>query len=247
MYKRYWLVAIFISIGNWLAAQQPIKNYEFGMGGGIAVYQGDLTPEQLGAYKTMGIAWQLQAAKVISPAWRIRLNLLRGRLRGDDGAYNNPAFRKQRAFNFNSPVTEFTALWVYSPLNNKNAKGFSPYLYAGGGVSFVNIKKDYSQFNAAYFGDGSDLPNRIAIDDAKKMPKVLPVIPVGMGLRYTISERWAIQAESSYRFLFTDYLDGFSHAANPAKNDHYQTTTINLVYKTGVNGKNKNGCPVIKY
>jgi hypothetical protein len=68
---------------------------------------------------------------------------------------------------------------------------------------------------------------------------------VGIGLRYGISSRLAVSVESSYRLMFTDYLDGFSQAANPEKNDHYHSTTIGLIYRIGK--KNMLGCPVLRY
>ncbi len=242
------IVAVIFFIKTPLFAQDKNRQYEFGFGAGIVVYQGDLTPNQFGSYETMKLAVNLNVAKVFSSSFSARANFYRGRLKGDDGIYNTPEFRKQRNFNFSSPVTELSLLLIYNPLGkNYSSKGFSPYLFSGAGFSFLNIKRDHSSFNAAYFGDGSDLPTRIAEDDAQTPPRITPVIPIGAGIRYNISERWAVNAESSYRLMFTDYLDGFSQAANPAKKDHYQTTTVGIIYKTGAGVKNKNGCPVIKY
>jgi OOP family OmpA-OmpF porin len=242
------IVSVIFFISQSLSAQQKNRHYEFGLAAGIIVYQGDLTPKQFGSYETMKLAVNLSAAKIISSSFSARANLIRANLRGDDAIYNNPEFRKQRNFNFTSPVTELSLLLVYNPLGkNYSSKGFSPYLFSGAGVSFFNIKRDHSAFNAAYFGDGSDLPARIAEDDAQTPPGIAPVVPIGAGIRYNLSERWAVNAESSYRLMFTDYLDGFSQAANPSRNDHYQTTTVGIIYRTGAAAKNKNGCPTIRY
>ena len=232
-------------------AQDLNRPYEFGFAAGISVYQGDLTPNPLGSFETMQFAINLHAGKVLNRFFIVRANFIYSRLRGDDKIYDHPEYRQQRNFNFHSPLSELSVLLLYNPLGkNYSSKGFSTYFFAGAGLSLLAIKRDHSAFNAAYFGDGSDLPARIAVDDAHITPRVIPAVPVGVGIRYNLSERFAVNAETSYRFLFTDYLDGFSKAAQPALNDHYHTTTVGLIYRTAAKSKgskNKNGCPVMKY
>jgi hypothetical protein len=55
-------------------------------------------------------------------------------------------------------------------------------------------------------------------------------VPVGIGIRYSLSQALSITAEAAYRLTFTDYLDGFSKVADPSKNDHYYGLSIGLVY-----------------
>jgi Domain of unknown function (DUF6089) len=227
-------------------AQRSNAQYEFGLGAGITLYQGDLTPWRFGSYETLRLGINLSAAKILNRSLSVRASLLRTALKGDDAKYNNPEYRKQRSFNFRTPVTELSLQLVLNPLGkNYNQKGFSPYLFTGAGVSFLHIQRDHSGFNAAYFGDGSDLPQRIAVDDQHNVPRIMPVIPLGGGIRYNLSDRIAINAESAYRLTFTDYLDGFSQAANPARKDHYSTTTIGLIYRTGA--RSTTACPVMRY
>lgn len=248
MNNRFKIAAISIVLFFYESAEAQQKNalYEFGLGAGISIYQGDLTPWRFGSYETIRLGVNGYAARLLSRSLSVRANLLLGGIKGDDAKYNNPEYRKQRNFNFKSPVTELSLQLVVNPLGkNYSTKGFSPYLFAGAGLSLLHIKRDHSAFNAAYFGDGSDLPERIALDDAHNPPRVIPVVPAGLGLRYNLSERLAVNAESAYRFTFTDYLDGFSQSANPARNDHYHTTTVGLIYRTGA--KNTMACPVMKY
>ncbi len=242
--QLFWLLFFFTPVT--VLSQLQEKRFEFGAGAGIAVYQGDLTPNRLGSFKNMRPALLLHAGKVINSSFILRGSLLFTGLRGDETKYNNPEYRKQRAFAFRTPLAELSAAMYYNPLHSNNAsKGFSPFVFAGVGLGVLNIKRDYSNFNAAYFGDGSDIPARIEADNQQSPPGLIPVIPVGAGVRYNLSEQWALQAESSYRLMFTDYLDGFSQAVNPDKNDHYHTTAISIIYRTGRG--NKNGCPAVKY
>jgi Domain of unknown function (DUF6089) len=227
-------------------AQISVPKYEIGAGLSGYVYQGDLTPSRTGSYKTMRLGINLSAARIINRSFMVRLNVAIGGLRGDEAKYNSPEYRKERAFSFRTPLIELAPQLVWNPLGKNYAeRGLSPYVFAGAGVSILKIKRDYSNYNAAYFGDGSDLPARIALDEAASLPRVIPVIPLGAGIRYTLSPSVSLIAESTYRLTFTDYLDGFSQAANPEGKDHYQTITVGGVYRFG--GKNTLGCPVVKY
>lgn len=227
-------------------SQLKEKRVDLGVSAGVAVYQGDLTPNRLGSFETMRPAIVIHAGKVISSSFTMCGALLLAGLRGDESIYDNPEYRKQRAFKFRTPVVELSATIYYNPLrSNDESKGFSPFFFAGAGFSILNIKRDYSAFNAAYFGDGSDIPDRIEADNQQRLPGMVPVIPLGAGIRYNFSERWALQGTSSYRLMFTDYLDGFSQSVNPDKNDHYHTTTVGLVYRAGKGSKT--GCPAVKY
>lgn len=240
-------IAVVLVTGNvyFLHAQIDLSKYEVGLSGGVFVYQGDLTPQPLGSYKTMKPQLALHIYRILSPAFSVRLNINRGKLYGDDAKYSSPEWRQQRNFNFTTPVTELSLQGVWSFLNARSPR-FSPYLFAGAGFSFLKIKRDWSNINTTVFGDGSDVQNNLAIDAAKKLPRVIPVVPVGAGVRYALNDRFSLIGETSYRLSFTDYLDGFSKAANPSKNDHYLSHSIGIVYS--FNKKNKTlGCPVMRY
>jgi len=229
-------------------AQPDLSKWQVGINGGMFIYQGDLTPSRFGSYNTMKPGLALYVSRILSPSFILRTNLALAKLKGDDAKYNDPDWRKQRNFNFTSPVTEISELLVWNVFkNNSNEVGkrFSPYLFAGAGISFIKVKRDYSSFNAEYFGEGSDLPSRLAEDIATNTPRKILVLPAGVGVEYYLSPRIALTAETNFRYTFTDYLDGFSQAANPEKKDFYHSHTIGLVYKFGT--KNGLGCPAMKY
>ncbi len=239
------VVAVFFFCNSvYSYAQLNLSKYEVGLSGGVFVYQGDLTPETLGAYKTLKPQLALHIYRKISPSFSMRLNINRGKLHGSDSKYANPEYRQQRNFTFITPVTELSLHGVWSFLENRTPR-FSPYVFAGAGVTFLNIKRDYSNFNAAYFGENTDLMNRLTADAAKTLPRIIPVVPVGAGVRYSLNNRFSFFGETNYRLSFTDYLDGFSQAANPAKKDHYQSHSVGVVYSFGKKDKTM-GCPVVK-
>ncbi|MBL7747822.1 MAG: hypothetical protein JNM19_10370 [Chitinophagaceae bacterium] len=228
-------------------AQQNDPKYEFGLNLGFLVYQGDLTPKRLGSFETQKFSIGLHASRFFSPSFSVRLNLLRGKLSGDEAVYDDPEYRKMRALSFTTPVTELSVQFVWNVLGRNYAdKGFSPYVFAGGGFSFLKIKPDASRINTTYFDpETSEVWAGLADDTAHALPKVLPVIPVGVGVKYFFSQRFGLNAETSYRLAYTDYLDGFSQAVNPKKNDHYLNYSIGVVLRTGK--KNTLACPVMRY
>jgi hypothetical protein len=224
-------------------AQLNIPKYEIGATIGGYVYQGDLTPSSVGSVETTRPGFNLHASRLLNRSFSVRANLSVGQLRGDDAVYTHPEYRQHRNFNFSTPVVELSAWLVWNPLGKNYAdKGFSPYLFAGAGANLLSVRRDYRNYDAAYFGgDGSPILAGLAVDEAHGTPNVIPVVPVGLGLRYNISSRWAVNAETSYRIMFTDYLDGFSQAAGPGINDHYHSTSIGLIYRIGK--KNMLDCP----
>jgi hypothetical protein len=229
-----------------LQAQVNDQKFEIGLALSAFVYQGDLTPNRFGSFETTRWGINLHGSRIMSGSFLLRTNLAIGGIRADERIYDEPEYRQHRALNSRTPVIELTQLVVWNPLGtNYRDRGFSPYLYAGGGVSFLNVRRDYSEFNAAFFGDPSELEMRLAEDEAHDPPNVIPVIPLGGGVRYHFSPRLAVHAESAYRLLFTDYLDGFSRAANPDLDDHYQTYSLGAIYRIGK--KNRLDCPVVRY
>ncbi|HMK27320.1 MAG TPA: DUF6089 family protein [Chitinophagaceae bacterium] len=240
--KALLVIAVFC-IGTKIKAQQ----YEFGINLGSVIYQGDLTPEQFGSFKTQQFAAGLHADRVLSPSFSVRANLLISNLKGDDSKFNDPEYRKQRNFYFTSPLVEVSALLLFNVMGKNNAdKGFSPYVFAGAGLSFLHIKRDWSRINRSYFNSETDpMWAGLAEDSVHALPNIIPVVPVGAGVRYFFSPQWGINAEASYRLSYTDYIDGFSKSANPDLNDHYLNYAIGLIFRPGK--KSSQGCPVIQY
>ena len=218
------------------------------IGAGLAgfVYQGDLTPNPLGSFRNMRPGLVLSAGRVFSGSFMARVNASFGGLRGDETKYDNPEFRKQRAFRFRTPLAEVSPQLVWNPLGkNYESKGFSPYLFGGVGFAFFNIRSDHSDFNAAYFSNAAEIAAQIAEDDKQSPPRFRIVIPAGVGVRYNLSESFAVNAESTLRFPFTDYLDGLSKAVNPNQGDHYLSIMVGAIYRPG--NKSSLACPVMKY
>lgn len=237
------LFVFFFLFASTISAQYSnVPKYQFGVGAGILVYQGDLTPEQMGAYRSPRMSVNLMASRLLSPSFALRANLVLGGLRASDSNYVDPEWRQHRNFGFRSSVVELSLTPEWNILGKNYAeKGFSPYVFAGVGYSFLRIRRDYSRYDGAYFGDGSPILTGLAADEAVNPPRGQLSIPVGLGLRYFFSDKIGVQAESTYRLINTDYLDGFSQAASPEHKDSYHGHSISVVFRFG--RKNTLDCP----
>jgi hypothetical protein len=227
-------------------AQQSYK-WMVGVNAGAMIYQGDLTPSPFGSYKTASFTAGVSAAKILNSYFAVRANAIFGKLRGDDAKYSTPSWRQSRNLNFSTPVTEFSAQLLWNPFgNNSNEVGMriTPYLFAGAGVSFLNIKRDYSKIDTTVFTFNSKTQTGLKQDTAVTPPRSLFVLPVGAGLSFYLSPRWSLNYELGFRYTFSDYIDGFSYVANPNQKDFYHTQTLGLVYRFGGSAANdKLGCP----
>jgi hypothetical protein len=248
--KKYLILIIFSPFlaQTTVTAQAKQSKWQIGANAGVLIYQGDLTPSLLGSYKTPGPVFGLYVNKVITPSFALRGNITGGVLRGNDAAYNTPAYRQLRNFSFTVHIAELSTLMVWNMLgNNNNEIGtrLSPYAFAGIGVSFLKINRDVSKLNKSLFANGSTELIGLATDIARPLPNATLVIPAGLGVEYYLSPKFSLTFETIFRYTFTDYLDGFKYAANPAKKDFYHSHTIGLLYKFG--GREKYGCPVMNY
>lgn len=246
--KRTVLLGMLLSANLYAAAQKEERNWQIGINGGLLVYQGDLTPSAFGSYKTATPTVGLYVSRILNPYFAIRANAVFGSLKGDDARYSSPPWRKLRSLNFSTPVTEITGLLVWNPFgNNNNEIGlrFTPYLMGGAGISFLNISRDYSKMDRTTFPTGSKQRLGLSLDSIHSLPRSIPVLPIGAGVAYYISPKFSLTFETIYRFTFTDYLDGFSHAADPNHKDAYHSHTLGLVYRFGK--KSQLDCPPVKY
>ncbi|MFL5808436.1 MAG: hypothetical protein ACJ749_02885, partial [Flavisolibacter sp.] len=81
-------------------SQIDIEKYELGLMAGMFIYQGDLAPSMLGSFKTAGWNGTVFLSRAINETFSLRANLEFGRIAGNDAKYPNPAWRKERNFNF---------------------------------------------------------------------------------------------------------------------------------------------------
>jgi len=236
--KGLGLALLFFLVNYKTHAQVDLSKFEIGLTGGVFVYQGDLTPSPFGSYRTMRPTVNLFVNRILNPSFSLRTSLFYGGLSGNDAAYKIPEWRQQRSLLFKARTFELSELLVWNAWSSE--RKFVPYIFGGIGLSFLNIKRDWSNFNGEFFTT-EDLTARLSEDLSHETPKLIPVVPVGVGIQYSLKKNLSLIAETAYRFTRTDYLDGFSKAGNPELYDHYQSHTIGVMYRFGK--KSELNCP----
>jgi len=236
------ITAICTTLGH-AVGQIVSGKYEFGAQAGVFAYQGDLSPSPLGSYKTLRPALGLSAARRLGDKYSVRLGLHLGRIAGDEGKYTTPLYREERNLAFSTPVTELAGHFVWKPFGDPGRVGaWVPYAAVGGGLSLLRVRADASGVSGAFAtSEGGNFTAALATDMARPKPRLVPSLQMGAGIRYQLRPQWAIQAETSLRYLPTDYLDGFSRAVNPDTRDQYMTHSIGVVFCSGRGGRM--GCP----
>jgi hypothetical protein len=239
------LPALILLYSQSATAQVKSSKYEAGIAVGAFIYQGDLTPNRLGSFPTLRPGILLHGTRKLNNHYAVRLHLSLASLRGDDAKFHSPVYRQFRNFNFRSPLIELSPQIMWSPSGwSEQGPRISPYAFAGAGWSYLYIRRDASGFDASKFGSDENLPQRIADDLQHRTPRLLPVIPLGAGLRYAITPSLVLNGELHYRHTFSDYLDGFSRAANPKQKDKYYSLSIGIIYRFG--SKNSWDCPPVR-
>lgn len=217
-------------------AQFSTSKYEIGLNAGVLAYQGDLSRSAIGDYKSLKPAVAVYVSRILDSYFSLRANLLIGKVAADETKYSEPFWKQHRAFKFNTSVTELSAALVFNPFGENNAaniRRLSPYIFAGLGMSFVNVKRDWSNLDKTFYDEKSWVQAGLASDSAHSLPNVLPVLPVGAGLRFAVSPQLYLHTEATYRFTATDYLDGFKYSGNPKNRDGYYGLAIGISYRIG--------------
>lgn len=141
----------------------------------------------------------------------LRFNALYGSYQAADSTGKN----KTRNLSFKSPLYEIGVLVVYEPFKNSRSGFFrkahlSPYAMYGANFFYMSPMAKYKGqwYDLQELGtEGQNLPLNLGNSSPKPYKKYQFAIPFGFGLSYYINSRVSINAEFTYHFAFTDYMD----------------------------------------
>ncbi len=202
--------------------------WEFGPMMGFSFSQNDMA--NLSAKETHP-AGAFLLRKQVNQSFALRAQVVTGTISGND---KNRSANVARGYTFESPVNEFSLLAEYDFFGKRrNPEGifkkmWSPYLFTGIGIALTNPKIDFNEKN-----NPTQAAN-IAADKANAK-KRFNSLPLGVGVKYSLSEKMTLYAESGLRLVFSDYLDGISLTASPKQNDTYTFTGVGITFKLGGN------------
>ena len=225
---------------------QTKSSYEIGINVGTLIYQGDLSQSAFGSTKDLKPAIGIYVSKDLDAYFTLRANLTIGKIGVDESQFTYPAYKKLRNFMFTTPVTELSTVLVWNILGesyDRDYRKLSPYIFAGAGITFLNVNRDWSRIDTTFFDSKSSAIIGLGKDTLLATPRILPIIPLGIGLKYAITDKIGIRAEATYRLAFSDYIDGFSYAANPNTTDKYYGVSIGVNFNLA---RNNYKCPIVR-
>lgn len=212
---------------------QDDRYAEWGGALGASIYQGDISPYAFGSLKRPGMGVQLFHQFNLNSAFSMRLNYALAFLSESDKNYSF-TYKPYRNFSFETRVNEFAAHLVFNPLRNNGQEDFNrivPYVFTGLGFAFVNITRDWKDFQYSFPHWQKWVLPGLAADSMHALPNYVLTLPVGVGLRYPLEENISLFAEVAQRFTQEEYLDGFSQSANRKKKDGFATVTIGVIFR----------------
>ncbi|MBN4049770.1 hypothetical protein JYT36_00925 [Bacteroidales bacterium AH-315-N07] len=180
---------------------------------GPTSYLGDLGVSNKIIYQSIRYAMGMTGTYQFSQHFSFRLNLLYARVSGSDEFATNPN-KKYRNLSFRSPVIELSAQFIaqfpkeqighrykLKGVRGKRMIQLNFYLFAGVGVFYFNPE-------AQYLGKWYAL-QPIYTEGIKYSP-ISICLPLGMGIKKSLSRYINIGMEIGIRLTDTDYLDDVS-------------------------------------
>ncbi|MGR3810047.1 hypothetical protein [Jiulongibacter sp. NS-SX5] len=205
-----------------------------GIGGGSSHYFGDLSPYGY-FYNSLytNVRWNGNAhyTRYLTPNTAVRFQLSWVRILGDDYTYaqrNMDVLWQNyvRNLHFRNDLKEFTVSGIFNLLPSYGKGGarsrlsFTPYAHIGIGLA-AHSPQATAPVGAANAGEW--VPLRDASTSGQIIPGtglemysfVTPVLPLGLGVRFKINEKFDITFEGNLRLTNTDYLDDAASVQYP--------------------------------
>ncbi|HEX5150285.1 MAG TPA: DUF6089 family protein [Parafilimonas sp.] len=172
---------------------------------GLMNYGGDL---QNKAYTFQQGGFSIGGALIYRISkFSLRAGFNYGKIKGDDVSNTGYDFRN---LSFETKVGEASLSLQYDLFLLDEQHRFTPYVFAGIGAFHFNPYTTYDSQKVYLQPLGTEGQGLPAYPNKKIYSLTEAVIPLGIGLKYKISERIQIGVEFCSRFLFTDYLDDVS-------------------------------------
>ena len=186
-----------------------VQKGEFGITAGLAHYFGDLnTRASISRPKpALGIFFRKQFGNYVG----LRLSAHYAQV-GYSDTYSSNEYQKTRNLSFNSNIWEVALqgdfnFFKFIPTNPDYA--FTPYITLGIGMftydpyAYTNGRKEFLR----PLGTEGQL---IGYNGRKPYNTLAMCIPLGIGFKYNLSEKFNFSFELAHRFTSTDYLDDVS-------------------------------------
>ncbi len=197
-------------------------NGEFGFSVGLGHYFGDLDPNVALDHSKVafGVFYSKQFGNYVSLKASVNYAAL-----GYSDAYSKNLWQKQRNLSFDSDV------WEFSLSGNFNFFKFYPEIAEFRFTPYISLGIGAMTFNPYASMSGNTYYLRSMKTEGQSSPysNVALVAPLGMGVKYNVSDNVNVFAELIYRFTSTGYLDDvYGVYADPSAKNFPNDASLHL-------------------
>ena len=215
MNKLAVVILLLIGVSSTASAQYEAirQEGEFGISAGAAHYFGDLnTRAKINRPKlAVGAFFRKQFGNYIG----LRVSAHFAQLGYSDVYNTHNEYQRRRNLSFNTNIFELALQGDFNFFKfvpGDPAHSFTPYVTLGVGVfsydpyAYLNGQKVFLR-PLGTEGQGLNIPG---YEDRKPYNTMALCLPLGVGVKYALTDRMNIGFEVAYRFTMTDYLDDVS-------------------------------------
>jgi hypothetical protein len=213
MMKNYLILLLTIATITSLKSQ---SDHDLGVNLGLITYQGDLSQAPINAAQ-LNFSAGVQYRNFLSPKIALKTGLNFGKISGSDLDYNI-----SRGITMENKLVEVALQAEWHILGQKSfeesgrfVRNFSPFVGLGLGMVFTNETVNYS-------GNG--------IFKTEEDTGSLIVIPIDLGIRFTVNPNISATLHGGTRATFSDLLDGVSENGNADADDWYLLGGLGILY-----------------
>jgi hypothetical protein len=219
---------------NYRGFNQQSTRWEAGFSLGVANTMTDIAPRKANTQATLtdiyirGLspAISLQTRYRVDQSFSMKFNLSTLMLRGKDiWSPDSDVVNRGKSFSNNviegSLLTEF-----YMPLRKFESK--KDFRYNVMDVFFfTGISAFYN--SPEVLGPIIDEYDRNLLESENLYRKIQFAVPLGMGIQWTLDNKWVLGVDMNFRYTFFDYLDGFKRPYS-TRNDYFFSSNIGVGY-----------------
>lgn len=234
-------ILIFLMVEPAMGQRWKLRRYEVGFGLGTTQVFGDIggTISEKNWFGLRDIqidetrmAIPLNVRYRLTPIYTLKVNGIVGFGSGNDEGTRNDRSLSGRGRSYKTMVNELSAQFEYSFIaEERRYKSAAMFNRRG----MLNNYMSFSAYGFAGIGGVYAWARAIVPDpapyDLVKVHNFGVVLPVGLGVRYIIDDRWLANLELGYRYSFSDYIEGYKQAQDSRFNDVYYFLNLSVGYK----------------
>ncbi len=207
---KYWLPGVFLFLA-WTAAGQSFFSWQYNdryfslmAGTGMTTYFGELNEEPVFRRKLSNVSLGLEA-RLLSRLGA-RIEVIHYTLQEDDQNAPDSSFARQRNLDFRSRNFEgnLQAIFYLRKYQGDYFRRWSVDPYMGLGIAATT-------YNPTTVLDSVRYDLRDFQTEGESYGKIAFALPLTFGIKFRFNEFVNMNAEVSYRYAFTDYLDDVSN------------------------------------